>query len=128
MPASLVDQIEKFESLLKEMRAEIRVGHALLKDIRAERKLIEELLRGGEVSKMVHDRTSEVVKAELDKIGPEIRNQTNLIYAKVGTEIDTLINISLGEPFTKRNGGRDLRPILAEKLKEWLREIVEEGT
>lgn len=124
-PTELEKRIELFEELLKEMRQETREAHSVLKQIRIERREIENhLLR--DTKKMVEQRTDEVVKTELDKIGPQVREQTNLIYAKVGQQIDMLIDLSLGKAFSNIHNREDIRPQLAKKLRQWIREILDE--
>lgn len=124
-PTQLEQRIEHFEDLLKQMRQETREAHSVLKQIRLERRDIERHLLT-HTKKMVEDRTDEIVKTELDKIGPQVREQTNLIYAKVGHQIDKLIDMSLGKEFSSVHGREDIRPQLAEKLRTWLHEIVED--
>lgn len=123
-PSQLEQRIEHFEDLLRQMRQETREAHSVLKQLRLERRDIERHMIT-QTKKMVEERTDEVVQTELDKIGPQIREQTNLIYAKVGHQIDALIDLSLGKEFSHRNNREDLRPQLAEKLREWIREIID---
>jgi chromosome segregation ATPase len=121
----LEERIAKFESLLEEMKESIRESHSTLKEMRNERREIERLLSSKELKQMVNDRVNDVVKTELDKIGPEIRAQTNRIYDKVGEQIDKLIDLSMGKEFAVANNREDIRPQLAEKLRVWIREIIE---
>lgn len=125
MAATLEDQINRFNKAREELDEAIRASHEVLSDIRRERREIERLLRGKEVKKLVNDRVDEVVRTELEKIGPEVRRQTSLIYEKVGREMDKLIDLSLGEEFARSHGRESVRPQLAEKLKEWLRETID---
>lgn len=122
---SLEERISYFETLLDDMKNETQEAHSVLKLIKHERKDIERLLGSKEIKKMVDDRVSEVVKEHLDKIGPTIRDQTNLIYNKVGQQIDKLIDLSLGKEFSHTHGREDIRPLLALKLKQWIREVIE---
>lgn len=119
----LEETINKFEKAMTDLEILIREGHTLLKDLRNERKNIEKLI-STDVKQMVHDQADEIVKTELDKIGPTIREQTSLIYDKVGNQIDKLIDLSLGRPFAFSRGREDIRPELAAKLGEWIREII----
>lgn len=121
--SNLEMRISQFETLLDEMKAETREAHSALKFLQRERKEIERLLGSKEIKKLVDARVSEVVGGHLEKIGPEIREQTNLIYARVGEQIDKLIDLSLGREFARQKGREDIRPALAEKLREWIREI-----
>lgn len=124
MPASLEDQINRFKEARDELDASVRAAHQVLGDLLRERR-IDRLLSGEDVKKLVDKRVEEVIKVHLDKIGPEVRNQTNLIYDKVGREMDKLIDLSLGREFSKRGPHEDIRPLLAEKLKQWLRETID---
>lgn len=117
--------IAHFEALLEEMKVQTREAHSALKQVRLERREIDKLLSTS-VKEMVDHRTDEVVKAELDKIGPMVREQTSLIYSKVGKEIDKLIDLALGKEFSTTHNREDLRPQLAKKLRVWIREIIEE--
>lgn len=126
-PSQLEQRIEHFESLLEEMKEQTREAHSTLKAIRMERRLIEHLMTT-DVKAMVESRTDAVIKTELEKIGPEIRENTSRIYTRVGREIDKIIDICLGKEFSDIHDREDLRPKLALKLREWLREIVDEET
>lgn len=121
----LEQQIERFESKIEEMAEVTREANSLLKQLRVERKEIERLL-SKDVKKMVQERTDEVVKVELDEIGPKIREQTKLIYERVGEQIDKLIDLCLGKEFATNHKREDLRPDLAKKLRIWIQEIFDE--
>lgn len=127
-PSMLEQRIAHFEELLEQMKAETREAHSVLKQIRNERKEVERLMSTN-AKDMVERRVDEVVGKELEKIGPEVRKQTSLIYSKVGKEIDKIIDICLGKEYSQINGREDLRPQLAEKLRDWIRELImkEEG-
>jgi uncharacterized protein YukE len=122
----LDQRIARFEELLAEMKEETREAHSTLKEIRTQRREIDQLL-GSDVRQMVDARVDAVVKGELDKIGPQIREQTSRIYARVNREVDKLIDICLGKEFSSVHDREDLRPQLAEKLREWLKEVIERG-
>jgi hypothetical protein len=124
--SQLEQRIDQFEKLLEEMKEATREAHGVLKQVRIEHREIERLLSHN-AKQMVDDRVAHIVKEELAKIGPEIRKQSNLIYDKVGKQIDKIIDLSLGKEFSSVNGREDLRPELAEKLKVWLMEVIEEG-
>lgn len=127
MPASLEEQINKFETALAEMREEVRMAHEATRAARTERKELERLLQNEEIKKMVHDRVDHTVKAELDKIAPEIRSYSTKLYEHVGVEIDRLIELSLGKVGSTKVGTEDIRPKLASHLKEWLRQQIRES-
>lgn len=116
-------RIEQFENLLEQMREATREAHSVLKQIRIEHREVERLL-SHEARKIVDEQMGKIVKSELDKIGPELKKQSGLIYDKVGKQVDKLIDISLGQEFSRRNGREDLRPQLALKLREWLIEVI----
>ena len=124
--SQLDQRIQRFEELLEEMREATQEAHSALKQLRIERRDIEKFL-STEGKKLVEERVEEVVKTELDKIGPEVRAQTSLIYTKVGKEIDRLIDIALGKEFAIQHNRSDLRPELAVKLREWILEVIERG-
>lgn len=121
--SNLEMRISQFEILLEEMRTETMEARSTLKQMQRERREIERLLSSKEIKKLVDDRVHEVVVAHLEKIGPEIREQTTLIYDRVGKQIDKLIDLSLGKEFSKEHGREDIRPALAFKLREWIREV-----
>lgn len=123
--SNLEKKIAEFQELLEEMKQERRAAHEALRDVRREKREIERLL-SDDVRKMVRDRTDEIVTKELEKIGPTIREQTNLIYERVGNQIDKLIDISMGPEFGAAHGREDLRPALATMLKQWIRQVLDE--
>lgn len=118
-------RIRELEEKVEEMREATREANMMLRDLKAERKQVEKLLGQGELKKMVNDRVETVVSAELERIGPEIRNYSSSIYDKVGEQVDKLIEIMLGKETSTRGAHADLRPQLAEKMKVWIREIIE---
>lgn len=118
-------RIKQFEDALEEMRLTTSEAHSALKQLREERRLIENLLKGDDVKKLVSLRVNEVIVTTLDEIGPHIRQQTNEIYAKVGEQIDKLIDIALGDEFAKEHDRIGLRSQLAVKLKIWIREVID---
>jgi uncharacterized protein YukE len=124
-PSMLELRIARFEELLEEMREATREAHSTLKEIRTQRREIEQML-GTDIRKMVETRVDAVVVSELDKIGPQMREQTSRIYARVNREVDKLIDICLGKEFSSVHGREDLRPQLAEKLKLWIKEVIKE--
>lgn len=124
MPLSLADQVRKFEMTLADIRQAVREGHQVLRDLRDERRNVERMLTT-DVKKMVNDRVEKVVKAELDRIAPEIRASTTQIYQRVGDQADKLINIALGSEFSTRRGKEDIRPVLEAQLRKWIREVLE---
>jgi hypothetical protein len=124
-PTMLELRIARFEELLEEMREATREAHSTLKEVRTQRREIEQML-GSDVRKTVEARVDSVVKGELDKIGPQLREQTSRIYARVTREVDKLIDLSLGKEFSNAHGREDLRPQLAEKMREWIKEVLAE--
>lgn len=122
--ASLEQKIQQFEELLEEMREATRTAHEALKQLRLEKREVERYLQN-EGRIVVEARVNEVVKNELDKIAPEVKKHTNLIYEKIGQQLDKIIGITLGKELSTRYGTRDLRPELAEKLREWIQEIMD---
>jgi hypothetical protein len=124
-PTMLELRIARFEELLEEMREATREAHSTLKEVRTQRREIEQML-GTDIRKTVEARVDAVVKGELDKIGPQLREQTSRIYARVTREVDKLIDISLGKEFSNAHGREDLRPQLALKMREWIKEVIKE--
>lgn len=126
-PQSLEEKIEHFESLLEQMKEATRESHSVLKALTKERERIEKLLADKTTKELLHKHIDEVVTKELQKIGPEIREKTSLIYGRVGSEIDKLIDLSLGKEHAKAHGREDVRPGLAKAMHEWLREELKKG-
>lgn len=124
--SQLDQRIQRFEELLEEMKEATREAHSALKQLIHQRKDIDKFL-SDEGKRMVEEKVEKVVKTELDKIGPQVREQTSLIYTKVGKEIDKLIDLSLGKEFAIQHNREDLRPELAVKLREWILEVIERG-
>lgn len=123
--SALEARILEFENKLMEMRDATREANAAIRDLRKERQEIERILGRGEIKQLVHARVEAVVKTELDKIGPEVKKQTQAIYEKVGQQIDKIIDLSLGKKFSTRKGREDIRPALAAHLRNWIREILD---
>lgn len=119
-------RIEEFKQALEDMKTSTSEAHSVLKQIRQERREVERLLSTPEIRKLVHDAVSKVVQEELEKLAPELREQSNHIYNKVSKEVDRLLNLSLGKVLSEKRGEEDLRPILAEKFRQWMREIIEQ--
>lgn len=124
--SQLDQRIQRFEELLEEMKEATREAHSALKQLIHQRKENEKFL-SAEGRRLVEEQVDRVVKTELDKIGPAVREQTGLIYTKVGKEIDKLIDIALGKEFAIQHNREDLRPELAVKLREWILEVIERG-
>ena len=122
----LLEEIERFERARDELREAVRDAHAATKDLRQLKREISELLEKT-AKGLVDDRVGELVRSELDRVGPMLKEFSSGLYARVSTELDKLIDLSLGKEFALGKGREDLRPLLAEKLRGWLREIVEEG-
>lgn len=122
--SELERNILRFEGARDELHAAVRDAHAVLKDLQKERREIERMMHD-DVKKRVNDKVDKVVRSELEKIGPEIRKRTALIYEKVGEQIDKLINLSLGKEFSDKKGQKDLRPLLASKLREFILEVID---
>lgn len=121
-------RIREFEEKIHEMQEATREANMMLRDLKVQRKEVERLLAMGDVKRLVDARVDEVVRGELDRIGPEIRAHTEIIYDKVGEQIDKLIAISLGKEGSLKSKYDDLRPKLAERLRVWIREVIaEEG-
>jgi uncharacterized NAD(P)/FAD-binding protein YdhS len=124
-PTMLELRIARFEELLEEMREATREAHSTLKEVRTQRREIEQML-GTDIRKTIETRVDNVVSTELNRIGPQIQEQTSRIYARVTREVDKLIDISLGKEFSSTHGREDLRPQLAEKMRIWIKEVIME--
>lgn len=118
-------RIEEFKRALEDMREATSEAHSVLKQIREERREIEKLHKGDDVAKQVETRVNEVIVKKLEEIGPQIDKQTNHIYRKVGEQIDKLIDLSMGEEFSRDHERLSIRPGLAVKLKQWIREEID---
>jgi GTPase involved in cell partitioning and DNA repair len=128
MPEGLTElekKINLFQDLLAEMKEETREAHSVLKQIRAERKEINKYLET-QTKSLINDRVDSILREEIESIGKVFEKQSNLIYEKVGNQIDKLINICLGKEYSQKEGTKDLRPILAAKLREFMMETINE--
>lgn len=122
----LEKRIEEFNQALADMKEATSEAHSVLKQIRKEREAVEKLFKADDVAKQVQTRVDEVIVAKLDEIGPGIDKQTNRIYQRVGEQIDKMIDLSLGEEFSREHNRLSVRPQLAAKLREWLREVIDQ--
>jgi Glu-tRNA(Gln) amidotransferase subunit E-like FAD-binding protein len=121
---NLEQKIKQFEDAILELKLATREAHSVLKELKREHKEIENLFKGEDVKLLVKNRVDEVVSTQLEEIGPQIRKQTNLIYDKVGNQIDKIIDIALGKEFSVNHNRADLRPELAAKMRIWIREVI----
>lgn len=119
--SELEKNIKRFEGILEELNFATRDAHAVLKDMREERRIVERMMHD-DVKKRVNDKTDKVVRDELERIGPEVRKRTVMIYERVDEQIQKVIDIALGKELSTKKGKKDLRPILAEKLREFINE------
>ena len=92
---ALESKINQFEASIREMKEATSEAHSVLKQLRQERKEVERLM-STEKKTLIHNRVDVMVKTELDKIVPELNEQTDKIYAKVGQQTDKLIALCLG--------------------------------
>lgn len=122
--------IEHLEAKIAELREIAEELDASKRDARSTLKLLQKERRDTEVymrtivKDMIDESVGRLVKAELDILGPKMREHTSGIYDKINDEVDNLINLSLGEPFSKKENRKDLRPLLAENLRIWILEII----
>lgn len=116
-------KIAELHELMEQIQEERREANSTLKLLQKERRESERYLRtvGKE---MMEEAFSNMLKAELDLLGPRMREHTNSIYDKIATETDRLIDLCLGAEYSASKGRPDLRPQLAEKLKIWVFEII----
>lgn len=117
----LEQNIARLEQATADAREATREAHAALKDLRAERAAIDRLL-SRQAKDMVDEALGALVKEHLDRIGPELVEHSHAIYERVGQQVDKLIDLSLGKEFALGRGREDIRPKLAAKLREWIRE------
>lgn len=115
--------IAKLNATIDEARTATREGHELLRGLRDERRAIEKLL-AVRAPQLVDDRIDEIVKRELDKLGPELAKQSQRVYDTVQRNIDRLIDLALGKDYATSHDRQDIRPQLASKLRQWIREVV----
>lgn len=99
-------------------------AHEITKSMKEERKALEtakkEIFDGWDKLLGAH------VKKELDSIGEQADKAADHIYKKVGEQIDILINLTLGTMGIRTGKKMDVRPIMAERLKLLIEELVEE--
>jgi TPP-dependent pyruvate/acetoin dehydrogenase alpha subunit len=116
-------KIAQLEEIMEQLDASKRDARSTLKLLQKERRETEQYMKtiGKE---MIEEAVTRLLKQELDIMGPQMREHTNLIYDKIGKETDKLIDLCLGTEFSHRNGREDLRPQLAEKLRIWIKELI----
>lgn len=116
-------KIAQLEELMEELDAKKRDANSTLKLLQKERREAETWLRtvGKE---MIEEAIERLLKAELDILGPKMRDHTNTIYDKINEEVGKLIDLSLGSERMAKKGYPDLRPQLAEKLHIWIMEVI----
>lgn len=118
---TLEQNIARLEKATADAREATREAHEAVKDLREERKQVDYLL-GHRAVDLVDERIGKLVKDQLDQLGPGLAAHSQQIYQRVTEQADKLVNICLGPEWSTRNGKEDLRPALAAKLREWLRE------
>lgn len=116
--------IERLEEAQKRLREETRLAHEAAQALKEQRQAAERLVK--ETMLELEDLIQKKVVKELAELGEQVDKSSNQIYDKVGRQIDLIINLSLGKHKSRAGNTQDIRPMLAEHLKEWLRENIEE--
>jgi hypothetical protein len=98
--ADLDERISQFETLLDEMRSETMQARSALTKMQRERKDLERILGSKELKSVVEHRD------------------------RVTEEVNKILDICLGKEFSTKVGREDIRPALAEHLREWIQEII----
>lgn len=118
--------IERFEKAQQVLREESRLAHEAAQGLKEQRKALEKLIK--ESMQEIDRKLLERVENELKEIGEQWDKASDQIYDKVGKQIDILIDLSLGKHSGRRGNTVDIRPVLAEKLGEWIHEELEKHT
>jgi predicted ribosome quality control (RQC) complex YloA/Tae2 family protein len=118
--------IERFEKAQKALREETRKAHETIQALMEQRKLLDNLIK--ETMSSIESQMEDHVVKQLKDLGEQADKASSHIYDKVGHQIDILIDLSLGKHLSRRRNVEDIRPKLAEHLKEWLREELEKHT
>lgn len=118
--------IERFEKAQQDLREESRKAHEAIQAVKEQRKALEREVQ--DIFDAFDKKIEEYVKKELAEIGEQADKAADQIYDKVGRQIDILIELSLGKHLSRRNKVEDIRPALAEKLGEWIREELDKRT
>lgn len=118
--------IERFEKAQQDLREESRKAHEVIQAVKEQRKALEREVQ--DIFDAFDKKIEEYVKKELAEIGEQADKAADQIYDKVGRQIDILIELSLGKHLSRRNKVEDIRPALAEKLGEWIREELDKRT
>lgn len=116
-------KIAQLEELMEELDAKKRDANATLKLLQKERREVEAYLKTVG-KKMVEEEVTRVVKTELDIMGPKLRAHADGIYDTIRENVDKIVDLSLGKEFAISHDRVDLRPLLAEKLRLWIKEII----
>lgn len=116
-------KIAQLEEIMEQLQAEKRDANSTLKLLQKERREAEQWLRTAG-KEMIEEDIVRLLKAELDLLGPKMKAHTDAVYDKIGAEVDRLIDLCLGADYAAKKGRPDLRPLLAEKLRLWVFEII----
>ncbi len=119
-------KIAQLEDIMEELDAKKRDAHSALKLLQKERRETEAYLRTAG-KEMVEEAVSRLVKEELDLLGPKMREHTNAIYDRIQDQADKLVDLCLGKEHAISHNRVDLRPLLAEKLRLWIFEIIRQN-
>lgn len=116
---SLDEKISYLEVLLEDLRTAGQEANTTLMRVKRERKEMERLLEKNKLKELID---SQVEKA-IDRWRKDILTETET--ARIGEEIDRLIDLALGEEFSTARGREDLRPALASIFGQWVRDLIQ---
>lgn len=116
--------IERMENAQKKLREETQKAHEAAQALKEQRQAAQQLIKDTMLE--LKGLIEEQVHKELEGLGKEAEKASRQIYDKVGRQIDVLIDLSLGKHKSRRGNTSDIRPMLAEQLKQWLKETVPE--
>lgn len=115
----LEDNIARLTAASERAEEATRQAREAVKDLLAIEKRIQ-LMIGKELESTVNERINEVATKGLKELGEHFKQASDATYQRVIHQADLLINISLGKEGAVRKDQEDLRPMLAEKLREWV--------
>lgn len=122
----LEDDIARLEEAA--MRAEEATRAACVAAMMLDDKRRElDLLLSSFPNEVVRVSIDEAVASGLEEVGDRITEAARLSHQQVMDQTNKILNLAFGRPGNRQGKGRDLRPMLAEKIRFWVLEQVRDA-
>lgn len=124
---TLEENIARLEEATERADAATRDARAALKDLEHKRREVVRLL-STDAPVLVETAINGAVAQGLDDLSEQFQQASRETYDRVIAQVDVILNIALGKPGSTRTGHADLRPELAQMIREWVVDRVAQST